>query len=144
MGCALKYGMLVLCVFAMAPAACRKEAPKKKTKSEAVADASRQRRMVINFANGLRSVLEWRQTQPVTRTEPARQALIEAVAKKFAEVPAKDLPPEMEATWQQMMTLWHQLAKTPEAGPELIKQGGEITAKLNNLLAASGHPDVRL
>ena len=42
------------------------------------------------------------------------------------------------------LTLWHQLANVPAASPELIKQGDEVTAKLNALLAASGHPDVRL
>ncbi len=137
-------GLIILCAAGMAPTACRKEQPKKKTRSEAVAEASRQRRMVINFANGIRSVLEWRQTQPVAHSGSARQALIEAVVKRFDEVPAKDLPPGMEATWRQMLTLWHQLAKVPAASPELIKQGDEVTAKLNALLAASGHPDVRL
>ena len=82
-------GLIILCAAGMAPTACRKEQPKKKTRSEAVAEASRQRRMVINFANGIRSVLEWRQTQPVAHSGPSSVIAMVAGSSGSTSSPSK-------------------------------------------------------
>jgi hypothetical protein len=139
----IRKALFILCGISLMLGGCRK-APKPKSQAEIVTEASRDRRMVTNFVNAVRSIVEWRQSQPVAKTDEIRKSLIGKLVKKFDSVPTKDLPADLDAAWKQVQSVWHQLAKEPNASPDLLKKGEEATEKLNSLFAANGYPDVRL
>ena len=136
--------IILVCTLVMTLGACRKAPPKPKSQNELTTEATKQRRTVTSFARGIRNIVEWRQTQPVAKTEQVRWDLITEVVKKLDDIPADDLPSDLAETWSQVLESWHQLTKEPNANPDLIRKGEEATKKLNLLLAANGHPDVRL
>lgn len=121
---------------------CKK--PPKRKREEIVAESSRERRRVDNFAYALRKVIEWRQTQPVAENDVARQNLIKGVVKKLDQIPIDDLPGDLGNTWKRMMKAWKALAKDTAADKDLIEEGSAAAAEMNRILAENGYPDLRL
>ena len=123
--------------------ACKKEAPKPK-REDVIAASSRERRKITSFANALRKVLEWRHQQPLSNTEPARQAMVKAIVEKLTPIPASDLPRDMRQAWKRMLKAWQNLAAATTPSPALAEEGRAAAEELNRQLAANGYPDVRM
>lgn len=121
---------------------CKK--PPKRKREEIVAESSRERRRVDNFAYALRKVIEWRQTQPVADSDAARKNLIKGVFKKLDQIPADELPNDLQRTWKRMLRAWRALAKDTTVDEDLIKEGADAASALNQLLEQYGYPDLRL
>ena len=132
---------LLVLIFALP--ACKKKDPPKRKREDVVAEASRERRKISSFARALRKVIEWRQDQPLSNTEPARQALIKGVVEQLTAIPATELPADLDKAWQRMLKAWQSLAAATTIDAALAKEGREAAAELNRLLAANGYPDVR-
>ena len=136
--------ILVVSALALMLGSCRKAPPKPKSQSQLALEATKQRRMVTNFARSIRNVVVWRQSQPVAETEEIRRTVIAELVRKLDEIPATELPPQLAEVWARLIDCWHQLAREPNASQELIQKGEQATQQLNILLASNGHPDVRL
>lgn len=139
------FRMLLLCLPVLFCAACKKKEEKKSSRrlrEEALLKATAEHSKVKAFTDGVRGVFEWRQTQPATLSEADRRALASALAQRMAQVPAKDLPPDLQNAWAAMLTAWQSLAAQPQLTDAQRQQGARAAAELNRQLAAAGVIDL--
>lgn len=110
---------------------CRKDKPapsKKARREEAQARASGEQLATTRFAEALRAVIDWRQTQPTSSN-----TLTKDIATRLHAIPAKDLPSDLAGPWSQVLAADDDKAKCQAAA-----------SQLNEALAKHGFIDLRL
>jgi len=134
-------GRRVTCLaLLLALVACREEkkpssSNKRARLEEAMAQGAKEQSAVATFANALREVIDWRQTQPAMN-----EALVREVLARLEKLPAQDLPQDLAKPWSQVVNAWQARAK----GNADDKAGTQAAQGFNAALAARGIIDVRL
>ena len=137
--------MLLGSLLLLSPA-CKKKKEEQKSarrlREEALQKNTAEHKAVKAFADGIRGVFEWRQTQPLLQSETDRRTLAAALAQRMAQVPAKDLPPDLQSAWSAMLAAWQALAAQPQLSDAQRQQGTDAAAELNRQLLAVGVVDL--
>lgn len=125
--------------------ACKKKEEKKSARrqhEEALQKTNAEHKAVKAFADGIRGVFEWQQAQPLVQSETDRRTLATALAQRMAQVPAKDLPSDLQHAWSAMLAAWQALAAQPQLSDAQRQQGTDAAAELNRQLLAVGVVDL--
>lgn len=139
--------LIVAVAVACASAACHKapEKPKspKRKREDAIMQASAEQRALDKLTDGVRDVLRWAQTQPVTTTAAERQNLERELAQRMEQIPTKGLNDDLAKAWQRMLDAWKELAKSETPDAALRDKGAKAAAELNRQLEAHGVMDLK-
>lgn len=126
---------------------CKKEEKPKLSKraqrEQLIAEATEERLAVTTFANQLRTVFEWRKSQPQPADDAAHAATVKALHEKLCAVPCQNLPADLAQPWAEMLAAWQQLAAAPAANAQLQQIGAKAAAALDAALVTRGIDDVR-
>ena len=142
--------LLIPCLAAaLILAGCHKApAPKtgKAVRAENSARQTQERQATEAFASAMRSVIEWRQSQPAPQDQAARAASISELSKRFQSVPTQGLPSDILPAWEHLQQTCQKLGAllavpapaSPAEVTRLQTEGREAGEKLNQWLHSQG------
>ena len=125
--------------------ACKKKPEQKSTRrlhEEALEANTRDHVAVKKFADAVREVFQWRQSQPIIQSEAERRALTKELAQKLETMPTENLTEDLRLAWKKMRECLRTAATTPTLSDAQRQQGAEAAAELNRQLAARGVLDL--
>lgn len=125
--------------------ACKKKEEQKSSRllrEEALEANTRDHIAVKKFADAVREVFQWRQSQPAIQSEAQRQALAKELALKLENVPTAYMPDDLAKSWRAMRESLRTAAKNSTLSEAQRQQGAEAAAELNQQLAARGVLDL--
>jgi hypothetical protein len=125
--------------------ACKKKEEQKSSRrlrEEALEANTRDHVAVKKFADAVREVFQWRQSQPVIQSEAERQVLAKELALRLNNMPTENLPDHLVKAWRAMRESLRAAAKSPTLSEAQRQQGAQAAAELNRQLAARGVLDL--
>jgi hypothetical protein len=125
--------------------ACKKKEEQKSSRrlrEEALEANTRDHVAVKKFADAVREVFRWRQSQPMIHAEADRHALAKKLGARLENMPTENLPEDLVKAWRAMRESWRTVANTPTLSDAQRQQGAQAAAELNQQLAARGVLDL--
>ena len=125
--------------------ACKKKEEQKSSRrlrEEALEANTRDHIAVKKFADAVREVFQWRQSQPIIHSEAERHALAKELAARLENMPTENLHEDLVKAWRAMRECWRTAASSPTLSDAQRQQGAQAAAELNQQLAARGVLDL--
>jgi len=125
--------------------ACKKKEEQKSSRrlrEEALEANTRDHVAVKKFADAVREVFLWRQSQPMIHAEADRHALAKELGARLENMPTENLPEDLVKAWRAMRESWRTAASSPTLNDTQRQLGARAAAELNRQLAARGVLDL--
>ena len=125
--------------------ACKKKEEQKSSRrlrEEALEANTRDHVAVKKFADAVRAVFRWRQSQPIIHAEADRHALAKELGPRLENMPTENLPEDLVKAWRAMRESWRTAASSPTLNDTQRQLGARAAAELNRQLAARGVLDL--
>jgi len=125
--------------------ACKKKEEQKSSRrlrEEALEANTRDHVAVKKFADAVRAVFRWRQSQPIIHAEADRHALAKELGARLENMPTENLPEDLVKAWRAMRESWRTAASSPTLNDTQRQLGARAAAELNRQLAARGVLDL--
>ncbi len=124
---------------------CGKKEPVKKLRREDIMkQATMGRQALLDFALGLKGVLDWKQAQPARANPDQAKKILSELAAKITKIPAKDLPADLADSWGAVVAAIQDAAAAASPSPSQSARLQQATASLNAALQAQGIVDLHL
>ena len=125
--------------------ACKKKEEQKSSRrlrEEALEANTRDHVAVKKFADAVRAIFRWRQSQPIIHAEADRHALAKELGARLENMPTENLPEDLVKAWRAMRESWRTAASSPTLNDTQRQLGARAAAELNRQLAARGVLDL--
>ena len=120
----------------------RRASISRRLREEALEANTRDHVAVKKFADAVRAVFRWRQSQPIIHAEADRHALAKELGARLENMPTENLPEDLVKAWRAMRESWRTAASSPTLNDTQRQLGARAAAELNRQLAARGVLDL--